>query len=166
MINSYTIRRARPEEAERLTEIAHAAKRYWNYPDLWIKAWHNDLTFTIDFIRANLVYAAVGADDTPVACYALAREGTDFELEHLWVEPSVIGFGLGRALFSHAVRTAQSYGGDTLFIVSDPNAEAFYQRMGAKRIGVVRADVCGEQRELPRMQFDLLLTKTTSVFEE
>lgn len=77
------------------------------------------------------------------------------ELEHFWVEPSSIGRGLGRTLFDHAVATARTAGGRSLFIDSDPNAEPFYERMGAERVGWTRTDVCGECRELPRLCFVL-----------
>ena len=44
------IRRAHPEEADTLTEIAHAAKRHWKYPESWIQQWQTDLTITREFI--------------------------------------------------------------------------------------------------------------------
>ena len=34
------IRRAQPNDAETLTNIAHAAKRHWNYPEHWIERYH------------------------------------------------------------------------------------------------------------------------------
>jgi len=40
------IRRAVPAEAGLLTEIAHAAKRHWGYPENWIRRWKSDLTIT------------------------------------------------------------------------------------------------------------------------
>ena len=51
--------RARPEQAERLTQIAYAAKSFWGYPSQWIELWHNQLTITKQFILQNEVYAAV-----------------------------------------------------------------------------------------------------------
>ena len=55
--------RARPEQAERLTQVAHAAKSYWGYPSQWIELWHNQLTITKQFILQNEVYAAVDDDE-------------------------------------------------------------------------------------------------------
>ena len=156
MATSPAIRRARPDEADRLTAIALAAKRHWDYPEAWIEAWRDQLTFTTEFITSHPVFVAVGHDDTPIACYALVEnEDAVLQLEHVWVEPSAIGRGVGRTLFHHAVATARERGGTALLIDSDPNAEAFYVRMGATRVGSIRADVCGEQRALPQLQFDL-----------
>ncbi|PAP75608.1 GNAT family N-acetyltransferase [Rubrivirga marina] len=150
-----SIRPARPAEADRLTEIALAAKRHWGYPETWMDAWRDALAFTPDGVEAHLVHVATEADDVPVACVALSVDGDAVELEHLWVEPAAMGRGLGRALFEHAVRVARDAGGTALFIDSDPFAEPFYQRMGAERVGWTRADVLGERRELPRLRFDL-----------
>lgn len=151
------IRRARPEEADRLTALAFAAKGHWGYPDHWLEAWRDDLTFTPAFVAAHPVYVAVDEEDAPVACYALLPSGGsgEVELEHFWVHPDAMGRGLGRRLFEHAAGVARSLGGDALLIDSDPYAEDFYRRMGAERVGEVRADMDGQRRELPRLRYAL-----------
>lgn len=150
-----TIRPARPAEADRLTAIAHAAKRHWGYPEAWVEAWRDALTFTPGGIEARSVWVATEADDLPIACVALRVDGTAAEVEHLWVEPAAMGRGLGRALFAHAVETAREWGATALFIDSDPHAAPFYERMGAERVGWTRADVLGERRRLPRLRLGL-----------
>ncbi|MEO0558024.1 MAG: GNAT family N-acetyltransferase [Bacteroidota bacterium] len=152
----HTIRRARPDEAERLTEIALASKSHWGYPEAWIEEWREGLTFTEAYITEHAVYVAVDEADAPVACYALEGVGAEIQLEHVWVLPSSMGQGLGKALVTHAADTAQSLGATALLIHSDPNAEPFYEKLGAVTIGTVRADVCGERRELPRMRYELV----------
>jgi len=42
-----------------------------------------------------------------------------------------------------------------LELSADPNAEGFYQRMGATRIGEVRSEIEGQARVLPRMRIEL-----------
>jgi hypothetical protein len=84
---------ATPEDADALACIAFAAKRYWGYPESWIKHWRDSLTITPEFIRNNAVYAAVSGGE-PCAFYALTSAGG--ELEHLWVLPTWIGSGVGR----------------------------------------------------------------------
>ena len=66
-----------------------------------------------------------------------------------------MGRGLGRELFHHAVETAGGVGARRLEIDSDPHAEEFYLRMGARRIGQVPADVEGVRRVLPRLEVRL-----------
>ena len=130
------IRAARPTDAQRLTAIAHAAKRHWGYPEDLISLWQADLTMSPQFIVDYPVFCAV-RDSEIVGFYALSRQGEAFELEHLWVDPQHMGTGVGALLFEHAVRTVRSMGGSVLNIASDPHAEGFYLRMGAIRVGEV-----------------------------
>jgi GNAT superfamily N-acetyltransferase len=142
------ILRARPSDAEVLTRISFAAKRYWGYPERWIERWRETLTISPEFIRRNETYAAV-VEGKLVGFYALVGEGRKIELEHLWVLPERMGVGVGRALFDHAIRRAASLGAEVLGIESDPNAEDFYRRMGAARVGEINYPIDGQVRTLP-----------------
>ena len=42
-----------------------------------------------------------------------------------------------------------------LEIESDPNAEGFYQRLGARRVGVRTKDWDGQRRELPILIYEI-----------
>jgi GNAT superfamily N-acetyltransferase len=148
------IRKAKADEAERLTEIAHAAKRYWNYPEHWLTLWKDALTITPDFILKNEVCAAVDRDKI-LGFYALVTKDEAMILEHLWVAPEYIGTGVGRKLFAHAVDKAISLNAKSIDIESDPNAEEFYKRIGAKRIGEITTQVEGTERKLPHLRVDL-----------
>jgi N-acetylglutamate synthase-like GNAT family acetyltransferase len=148
------IRRARPDEADTLTEIAHAAKRHWNYPEKWMAQWRADLTITPDFIANNEVFVAVAGGDI-AGCCALVVGDSLAELEHMWIDPQQMGNGVGRALFEYTRQRAQELGLNELELSADPNAEGFYKRMGAKRIGEIQADMDGQPRVLPRMTVNL-----------
>ena len=149
-----TIRRASPADAFLLTDIAHAAKRHWGYPELWIEAWKPALTITPEFISSNEVYVAC-IDSSIAGFSALVSADGKTWLEHLWVSPTQIGTGLGNALFRHAASIAAANGAQSIEIESDPNAEGFYKRMGAERVGEVESEIEGEKRVLPLLVFDL-----------
>ena len=140
------IRRARTGDAVTLTRIAHAAKRYWGYPERLIRLWKPDLTVTRDVIVSEPVYCAV-RERRIVGFYALSGSGATRELEHLWVDPDCIGSGVGARLFAHLVRRLRAMRVSRLTIASDPNAEGFYRRMGARRVGRVSSRPAG--RRLP-----------------
>ena len=91
--------RARPDQAARLTQIAHAAKSYWGYPAQWIELWHNQLTITSAYIAANPVWVAVDEDLVVLGFYALTGAGERLNLEHMWVQPQSFGAGVGSMLF-------------------------------------------------------------------
>jgi len=144
--------RARPEDAATLTEIAHAAKRHWGYPEKWIAAWRDILTMKPEFLAANIAFAAY-EDGRTVGFYVLTTETDGLHLDHLWIIPSAMRRGVGRALFEHAIAQAKDRGFASIKIEADPNAEGFYKRMGAARVGTSVSEIEGEGRELPLMEW-------------
>ena len=144
--------RATSKDAEALTEIAHAAKRHWGYPETWIAAWRDTLTMRPEFIAANVAYIAV-ENQRAVGFYVLTSEPDGPHLDHLWILPSSMGRGIGRALFEHAAAEAHRLGFHSMKIEADPNAEGFYKRMGAVRVGTSTSETCGERHELTLMEF-------------
>ena len=150
------IRRATRDQSNVLTTIAHAAKRHWGYPERWIDAWKDVLTITADYISTNEVYVAMEGEEA-VGFYAVVRGGEDGRvvLDHMWVLPGHIGAGVGREMFNHSAETALSLSATDLEIESDPNAEGFYLRMGARRAGEVVSELEGKPRSLPRLVFEI-----------
>ena len=148
------IERALPEQAGQLTDLAHRSKRIWGYPEHYIVDWKDDLTVTREFIRKHFVWVAL-ADEEPIGMYALMDNGERMELEHFWVDPRFMSIGVGRAMIRHAVEQATLQGADAIDISSDPNAEEFYLRMGARRVGRIPAPVAGQERYLPRLVIEL-----------
>jgi GNAT superfamily N-acetyltransferase len=144
--------RAKPEDAEALTQIAHAAKRHWGYPERWIERWRDILTMRPGFIATNVAYCAV-EDGRAIGFYVLTKEIDGIHLDHLWILPASMHRGIGRALFEHAVAQTRNLGFRTMKIEADPNAEGFYQRMGAQRVGVNITEINGQPRELPLLEF-------------
>jgi ribosomal protein S18 acetylase RimI-like enzyme len=144
--------RATPEDADALTQIAHAAKRHWGYPERWIEAWRDILTMRPEFIAANVAHAAI-ENGRAVGFYLLTTEADGIHLDHLWILPAAMRRGIGRSLFKHAVEQAGNSGFRLIKIEADPNAEGFYQRMGARRVGVNMTKIDGRPRELPLLEF-------------
>ena len=144
--------RAISEDADVLTAIAHAAKGHWGYPESWIVLWRDILTMRPEFIAENVAYCAV-EDDGAIGFYVLTTEDDGLHLDHLWILPSAMGRGIGRALFEHAAAAASGLGFNLIKIEADPNAEGFYKRMGATRVGTSVSQVVGERRELPLLEY-------------
>ena len=80
--------------------------------------------------------------------------GSEADLLKLFVEPTVLLSGIGRALFAWATELANSQGATRLSIEADPDAAPFYRRMGAQNVGVVPSgSIPG--RMLPKLVKDL-----------
>ncbi len=147
------IRPATTEEATALTNMALEAKRYWGYPEHWIKHWESDLTITSNFIHDNHVYVAE-EDGQIQGFYALIVTGDKAELDHMWVKPTLIGTGIGKELFLDAMERAAALKVIAVEISSDPNAAGFYRRMGATEICEIDASFDGVVRKLPRLKIE------------
>jgi GNAT superfamily N-acetyltransferase len=139
--------RALPEDAAKLSSIARAAKGHWGYPESWLRQWDGVLTLSPASVAEHPTHALV-ADDGILGFFALLLRGAEAQLDHLWVRPSAMGRGLGRRLFEFAEEAALSAGARTLKVESDPHAEGFYLRMGARRCGEVPAAMDGVERRL------------------
>jgi N-acetylglutamate synthase-like GNAT family acetyltransferase len=147
------IRQASTQDAATLTRIAYEAKRHWGYPERWLERWDADLTITPEFIADNHVYIAEDGNRVS-GFYALSVKGQKAELEHMWVAPDLIGTGVGKELFLAAMQKAAELKLSAVEISSDPNAEGFYQKMGAYRVGETTSELDGEPRILPRLSID------------
>ena len=65
-----------------------------------------------------------------------------------------IGSGAGRALFDAAAVLARQQGAHRMTILADPNAAAFYERMGARYLRHAPSDAI-PGRSLPFYEYDL-----------
>jgi GNAT superfamily N-acetyltransferase len=154
-VNGIAIRRARPEEAERLSAVARAAKAGWGYAADLLAAWEGTLRVTAEYVACERVHVAARGGDL-VGFYALERRGEHWSLEHLWVDPRAQGIGVGRLLYEHALSCARGEGPGRVFIEADPHAAGFYARMGARETGSVPAPVPGDPaRRLPLFEVSL-----------
>lgn len=135
-------RPARPDETDELTQVAIASKRTWGYSDELIALWTPEFTFTPDNIALRTVSVAEIAGDT-VAVSSLCIADAECELDDFWVRPSAIGIGVGRQLLEYTLALASRAGFDDVVVVSDPNAEGFYLRFGAIRVGLIESQPVG-----------------------
>jgi GNAT superfamily N-acetyltransferase len=126
---------AQPGEASLLSQLAFASKAYWPYElDYLIKV-RPSIQITPEEIAKWPVI--VGLQHGKIVGFsAVCEVKCDNMLDHLWVKPDLIGRGIGGALFAQAVFHAKTLGWAKFLILSDPYAEPFYLKLGAKRIGL------------------------------
>lgn len=145
---------AEPAELAQLSDLAERSKAHWGYPQEWLLEWRPQLTITPDMVVQQTIIVARYAGRA-IGFYCVELSESVATLEHFWVEPAFIGAGVGRLLFRDAQCKAEERGCRWLQIDSDPNAEAFYLRMGAVRVGAIDASVLGVSRHLPRLRIEV-----------
>jgi GNAT superfamily N-acetyltransferase len=143
---------ASPSDAPLLTRVIRAGKAHWGYPPGWLDVWKHELTISPEQITAWHVRIAALRGEL-VGFFALAHHDGDWWLEHLWLVVERIGQGLGGELFRHALAAAAALGAVCVRIEADPNAEAFYLHMGARRDGERVTTVTGTTRVLPHLVY-------------
>jgi len=150
-----TIRRASLDETERLSELAFRSKAYWGYSGAFMEACRDELAVTRSMVADDLVYVSETNGELS-GFYSLEHlSDTEIELGHLFVDPGFMGIGIGLQLVEHACRTAVNLGFNRLCIQGDPNAERFYLRCGAVRIGE-RESASIPNRMLPLFEIQLV----------
>ncbi|HJQ55637.1 MAG TPA: GNAT family N-acetyltransferase [Vineibacter sp.] len=161
---SLLIRVARIDEAEALSALCRRSKQHWGYDEGFMARSAVSLAVLPEAIAAGRVFVARWTDlpDSVLGIAELApiADGV-IDLDKLFVDPSAIGRGAGARLFAHAVTEARQRGARILTILADPNAAAFYERMGARFVRMAPSDAI-PGRQLPFYEFDLSLADRLS----
>jgi len=147
------IRPARADEAEILTDLSLRSKAFWGYDAGFLARCRAVMTVKARGIETHPHYVAE-IDSRIAGFYGFEPEAAGVGLDYLFVETDLVGRGVGRALWRHAVDTARGLGHPALIVVSDPNAEGFYLKMGCRRIGT-RPSELESGRQLPLLWFAL-----------
>ena len=147
------IRPALPGEGPTLSRLAWCSKAYWGYGEGFLRATQAELTVSGAYLAGGRAFVAE-REGSALGFYGLSNEGGPPEVDFFFVAPESIGTGVGRRMWEHLVKTARGLGWPHLDIVADPNAEAFYARMGAVRIGDHRSRLI-EGRTLPLLRMTL-----------
>ncbi len=140
--------RAVPGQAEILSDLAIESKGYWGYSNARLETWRKDLRIEKEYIAAHLVRTIV-VDGRLIGFFAIKRDASEDVLDHLWLSPEAIGRGIGGLTFRKIREDCAALGIVEIAIISDPNAEGFYLRQGAVRIGEVES--VPQNRMLPKL---------------
>jgi GNAT superfamily N-acetyltransferase len=147
------LRDARPDELPALSELCLRSKAVWGYDDAFMIACRTELTLDPGELRSTHIQVAE-RDCSVVGLAQVKVTGRDAELLKLFVEPALLGSGVGRLLFEWATATARGLGAVRMTIEADPGAAAFYERMGARYAGLAPSQSIAGRR-LPRLQMEL-----------
>jgi len=151
----FKIRPAQCHESAALTALVLRSKAHWGYDDAFMRQSQSSLTITGELIATGLVLVVENAEGRLVAIASLSPlENGVFDLLHMFVEPDAMGSGVGAALFRAIADLARAQDATTLSILSDPYAAAFYEKMGAVRIGDAPSDAIPGRR-LPLLEYRL-----------
>ena len=140
-------------ELPALSELCMRSKAVWGYDADFMAACLKELTFVPgDLVSSRIAVAARGESVLGVAQVRMV--GRDADLQKLFVEPSALRGGVGKALFDWAIEAAREMGASRMIIEADPDAAPFYRSLGARDVGFAPSgSIAG--RMLPKLTLDL-----------
>ncbi|MDJ0821713.1 MAG: GNAT family N-acetyltransferase [Paracoccaceae bacterium] len=143
---------ASERELRALSDLCLRSKAVWSYDEAFLEACRDILRVTTEDLQDPC--AVIKRDGAFLGFVHVSVEGDQAQLEKLFVDPTVLGRGLGKALLTWAANAARAAGAQRMVIESDPGARPFYKGMGAKHIGSAPSEAV-PGRLLPLMALDL-----------
>ena len=147
------LRNALKDELSSLSGLCLRSKAHWGYDEAFMAACRIELTLHPDDLRTTSLQVAE-RDATVVGLAQVKVSGAEADLLKLFVEPALLGTGIGRRLFDWATARARDFGATSMIIEADPGAAPFYERMGAHHAGFAPSESI-PGRMLPRMLMQL-----------
>jgi predicted N-acetyltransferase YhbS len=149
-----TIRPATPEDAKALTAITFRSKASWGYPESWINQWRDELTVTPKMLNEWLSFVAELKGQIVGFWSRSAIQTDEVSPGFLFIDPDHFGKGVAMKLW-HEMKSALINEGVRHFTVeADPNAVAFYEKIGGIVIGE-KDSLTIKGRKLPLIKIQL-----------
>jgi predicted N-acetyltransferase YhbS len=160
------LRLASLSDLQTLSDLCIHSKASWGYSEDFMRDCTEELSFIpSDFEESFILVAEFEGQvcgvaqlsevfSLPVEFLQRGNSSGILELVKLFIAPGTFGSGVGHKLFFSCVTRAQQLGASDLLIISDPYAQAFYEKMGAEPKGHVLSETWTD-RWLPFLNFSL-----------
>ena len=143
---------AETKHTDLLRDTLITSKGYWGYSQEQLDKWKSNLRFEKEYITRNTVKLIL-EDKEVIGFFAIVKGDSD-ELDHLWLLPKAIGKGYGNLAFEQIIIECNTLEIASFCIISDPDAEGFYIKKGALKIGEVYSEP--QKRMLPKLKFTVV----------
>jgi N-acetylglutamate synthase-like GNAT family acetyltransferase len=140
---------AEAKHTELLRDTLISSKGYWGYSQEQLEQWRSNLRFEDEYVARNTVKLILDESDV-IGFFAIVKGDID-ELDHLWLLPKAIGKGFGNLVFEKILSECKILDITEFYIISDPDAEGFYLKKGALKVGEVYSEP--QKRMLPKLKY-------------
>ncbi|MFZ0669810.1 MAG: GNAT family N-acetyltransferase [Pseudolabrys sp.] len=131
-----TIRAPTIDELSDLSDLCFRSKAVWGYDVEFMDACRAELSFEPRDLEGEDTPIAVAEHyGKPIGVAQIKVVDDEADLLKLFVEPTALRSGTGKALLVWATDVAKKLGATRLIIEADPDAAPFYRRMGAYDVG-------------------------------
>ncbi|WP_162263960.1 MULTISPECIES: GNAT family N-acetyltransferase [Legionella] len=118
----------------KINQFIRQSKAVWNYSESFLNVFMEKYGVKPSFLEREEI-VLFEKDQSLVGLYAFKiNEQSAAELDLFFINSNHIRQGLGKQIWQHAINFASTKGWLKFELVSDPNAEGFYLKMGAKSL--------------------------------
>lgn len=122
-------------DLQKINTLIRASKAFWGYSDTFLDNFMAKWEIKETYIHSNDL-VLFEKEGHLVGLYAFKiNDDPAPELDLFFVHPKQIGKGIGKVMWQHALEHALKQTWFEFKIIADPNAEPFYEHMGATTIG-------------------------------
>ena len=121
---------AEPARLPAINALIARSKAHWPWPEGYLERALPLLAITEAYLRENQGFEVLGPAGETLAFFAVEDAEDGVHLDHLWVDPPLIGQGVGRFAFQRLLRLAEDRGWREIDVLPDPPAEGFYSKLG------------------------------------
>ena len=134
MAHFINVREANTIDIPLINEILRHSKAYWGYEDSFMEAFMNKFSLDETYLKQYIV-KVVCLEGQVIGFFSFIYEKEKLELDYFFLHPRHIGKGYGKKAWDACCAFARELNVSEVTLISDPNAETFYQKMGCKKIG-------------------------------
>ena len=147
------MRYAEKGEAKIVTDLKMRSKASNGYSQEFMDACREELSVSEHDIESLEIWVAVKGDEI-AGMLDIRLDNSRCVLEALFIDPAIKGGGIGRKLFEKCEERCREEGVRFIEVDSDPEAQAFYEKMGMIKTGEIPSgSIAG--RFLPRLEKQL-----------
>lgn len=145
-------RNAKHKDLPEINALIRASKAHWGYSEEFMENFMNLFSVTPEYLSRHATKVLIFNDEISGLFAFEIHEDDSLELDYFFIHPSFIGKGLGRLLWNEACSTASTLSDKGFTLWSDPEAEAFYEKMGCKKTGEKKSPLL-PNRKCPVMEY-------------
>lgn len=125
-------RSATVSDQVQINNLIRESKSFWGYSDAFLDAFMSGWGVKESYFVTNeiMLFEKEGSLSGLYA-FKINQENRP-ELDLFFVSRNHIGQGIGKLMWQHLLSTAVEHGWSEFELIADPNAESFYEHMGAK----------------------------------
>jgi len=131
---SLNYREIQKSDHEIMKKLMRAGKGFWGYPEEGLDRFMATFGNRDEAYFQNTFGFIAEENDQVIGYYLFKTDKDEPMLDDFFLDTRLIGKGYGRKLWDHCIGQAREKGWLSFTFWSDPNAQPFYEHMGAVTI--------------------------------